>query len=487
MAQKKMTKSQRSDVLNPSKRGDGWVNTLAGLGRKGDKTKASFFGDYEYIQDTELTRMWMGEGLGKKIVSVVADDMTRAWITIDGDPENKIMKELSRINAKQVINKAVKWARLYRGAVVVIGYNDGQPLDQPVNWARVKGIDWIKEYPGPRIVNVQADLVTDPASPYFEDFSYFKVFRTDGQIINAHRSRCLVFKGEPVPHLLHGINFYYLYWGMSALQSVLQQIKDIQCISQGVSNLMLEVVVGKYKLSNLAQMLSGNNTEAIYNRMEIINASKSIINGVLLGEGEEYTRDQVNMTGIPDVMDRFMMLLSATSDIPMTRLFGRSPAGMNATGESDLRMYYDNVSSQQESKLLNPIEELVKRINTYVKVSGTPTVKFNSIWQPTQSETVKMRLDQSTIDKTYVEIGVLDAEEVRTSRFKNGYNIETTIMDDDELASSNESKVPGENTKEKDLPDEGQSANIAKKGEKVAASGKSKESINIVKENKNKV
>ena len=464
-------------------RGDGWVNILAGLGGKGDKTKATDFGSFEYIQDTELTRMWMGEGLGKKIVSVVADDMTRAWITIDGDPENKIMKELSRINAKQVINKAVKWARLYRGSVVVIGYNDGQPLDQPVNWARVKGIDWIKEYPGPRVVNVQADLVTDPTSPYFEDFIYFKVYRTDGQIINAHRSRCLVFKGEPVPHLLHGVNFYYLYWGSSVLQSVLQQIKDLGSTTQGVANLMYEVVIGKYKLSNLAEILSSNNTEAIYNRMEIINASKSIINGVLLGEGEEYSRDVVNLAGIPETMDRFMMLLSATSDIPMTRLFGRSPAGMNSTGESDVRNYYDMVASKQEVMLLNSLEQLVKGINTYIKVGGEPTVKFNSIWQPTQQETVTMRKTQADTDKTYVDMGVLDAEEVRTSRFKAGYNIETTLMDDSELASFNDSKVPGTNTAEKDLPSEGQSANI-KKSEKQAASGKAMETPVVTKKGK---
>ena len=460
MAKSKSVRADRTMILN---RKDGWNNTFAGLGKKGDKTKATYFGNFDYIQDSELTNMWMGEGLGKKIVSCVADDMTRAWIKIEGDTNNKIQTELSRLNTKQTVNRAVKWARLYRGSIIVVGYNDGGKLEDPLNPARIRGIDWVKDYAAPRIQNVQSDLVTDPTSPYFEDFSYFKVFKTDGSTMQVHRSRCLVFKGEPVPHLLHGVNFYYLYWGMSVLQSILQQVKDIGAISQGVSNLMYEVVIGKYKLSNLAEILSSNNTEAIYNRMEIINASKSLINGVLLGEGEEYTRDTVNLTGIPDTMDRFMMLLSAVSEIPMTRLFGRSPAGMNATGESDLRNYYDMVSSKQENMLLNPLQQLVDGVNTYAKVSGTPTIKFESIWQPTQSEIVKMRMDQSTTDKTYVEMGVLDPDEVRKSRFEGGYNIETTLMSEDEIALVNKSEVPGENTKESDIKEEGQTGNVQKK------------------------
>ena len=79
---------------------DGWVNMLAGLSRASDKTTRTYFGAFEILDDEELTRMWMGEGIGKKIVSSVADDMTRKWFTVSEDSDNMISKELVRLHAK---------------------------------------------------------------------------------------------------------------------------------------------------------------------------------------------------------------------------------------------------------------------------------------------------------------------------------------------------------------------------------------------------
>ena len=49
-----------------------------------------------------------------------------------------------------------------------------------------------------------------------------------------------------------------------------------------------------------------------------------------------------------------MMDISGACEIPVTKLFGRSPAGMNATGESDLSNYYEMIARRQES-ILRPI------------------------------------------------------------------------------------------------------------------------------------
>lgn len=43
----------------------------------------------------------------------------------------------------------------------------------------------------------------------------------------------------------------------------------------------------------------------------------------------------------------------------MTKLFGRAPAGMNATGESDLQNYYDYVDTLRESVLAPILRRLL--------------------------------------------------------------------------------------------------------------------------------
>lgn len=411
---------------------DGWKNIIAGLGKRfTDKTRHTQIGDYEMLIDENLTALWLGEGLGKKIVSSVADDMTRNWIEIQNDEKDEIQKELTRIEAETKVNEALKWMRLYRGSLIIVGVNDGRELDQPLGTTFDK-IEWLKVYAAPRVKIDQTHIVTDPESPYFEDVEIFPVQKLNGDIMNVHHSRCIVFKGDPTPNT-HGqeIDFQNLYWGTSILQSIWERLKNLGAVEQGIANLMMEVIIGKYKLSGLADILAANNVEAVYNRMEIINSSKSVINGVLLGENEDYVRDSANLSGIPDTMDRFMIMVSAVSEIPVTRLFGRSPAGENATGDADLRTYYDMVQSKQKTTLMPPLQLLVNMINKYTETAkeGDAVIEFNPVWVPTQKEMIEMRDKQSQTDERYVNMGVLDAEEIRTSRFENGYSFETELQE----------------------------------------------------------
>jgi phage-related protein (TIGR01555 family) len=408
---------------------DGWVNTFKGLSGKSDVTANTYFGKFEVLDDNMLTNLWMGDGYAKKVISAPADDMTRNWMDIEGDTNEAIKKEQMRLNAKTHFNMALKWQRLYRGCIIALGVKDGTELNQPINFKKIKGIDWIEVYPVPRIMNSSADIVKDEKSDYFGDFETFKVQKIWGGELEIHRTKCLVFKGEPAPTTIQGVGFEYLYWGISVLQSVWTQLKNYGALDQGLINLMLEAVVGIFKLDNLAQLLAENNTQKIYDRIEIINMSKSIINAVLLGANEEFDRNVVNFAGIPDMIDRYMMNLSAVTEIPVTRLFGRSPAGQNATGESDLMNYYDMIKAKQEVQLFPPLQYFTEIVNAYTAKASPESilVKLNPIWQPNPMDELKMRKDQAEIDKIYWDIGTYDEDEIRTNRFEGGYSFQTDI------------------------------------------------------------
>lgn len=429
-----LTPLEKAMALNKQ---DGWINTLAGLGKRADKIRRSSFSDTGVLTDEQLTNLWTGEGLGKKIVAAIADDMTRNWITIGGDPSKKILKELDRLDAQSTFNLAIKWARLYRGSLILVGAEDGRELTKALG-ENIKTISWLKVYPAPRVKISQENIIIDPKSEYFEDVEMFPIQRMDGTEFKAHRTRCILFKGEPVPHTgSSSISFDQRYWGLSILNSIWSRLQNYSSIEQGIANLMLEVNIGKFKLSNLAEMISENNSDALYNRMETINASKSILNAVLIGDTEDYMRDSANLTGIPETLDRFMMNLSAVCEIPVTRLFGRSPAGQNSTGESDLRNYYDKVQASQNNQLLKPLQDLVMLINKYLKVDTNEedaqelTVEFNSVWEPTQEELVDMRKKQSETDKVYLDSGALDPDEIRTMRFAGGYSFDMNLPEED--------------------------------------------------------
>jgi phage-related protein (TIGR01555 family) len=404
---------------------DGWVNLLAGLGKRSDKTKHNDWGGYVLFDDSTLSNLYDGDGLASKIVDVVPDDMTRNGWKIKNDDE-VIKKEMSRLGVRTAINKALKYARLYRGALIVIITKNGK-LENPLNQTSGE-IKSLRVYSAARIPLISTDIVDDPNSKYFEEIEVFPIYKRDGNIMKVHNSRCLIFKGE-VSSDCQELDIKYRYWGLSTLQKIWQRLANYSAIERGISNLMLEFSVGKYKLSNLAQILSQGKSgvDMCYNRMEIINASKSIINAVLLGENEDYSRDTVSLNGIGDVVDRGMMNLSSVCGIPVTKLFGRSPAGMNATGESDIRNYYDDVSSKQEIILLPELQKIVNLVAGYVypqirqTEEGEPIeeyeVELNPLWEPTEKELAEIGKIEAETDNLNIMNQIYDSEEARKMRF----------------------------------------------------------------------
>lgn len=395
---------------------DGWKNVLMGLGGKMDKTKYNKIGNPIIFSDQELTDMYM-DGFAKKVISTPAKDMTRKWITPIGKNPEKVLFGLFNLDAESKIKESIEWMRLYGGSVLLIGAMDGRDFSTPLNINNIKSIDWLYPVERSRIYLQQSDFDDDPMSKNFGRVEIYTMYVTPSyKEIKVHRSRVLEFFGEPAPSDLESRDQNVEYWGMSIIQFIWDQLSALGTSEQGVVNLLYEFVIGKYKLKGLEEKLSSGNENLIIQRAEIIQMFKSILNAVLLDIDEDYIRDSANVGGLADLLDRIMMFLSSVACIPVTRLFGRSPAGMNATGESDLKNYYDDIASQQHSKLRKPIQRL---IDLYCLSEGLEnhTFDFNSLYEMTEKEKAEIRKINGETDNIYIMNSVISNEEVRKIRF----------------------------------------------------------------------
>ena len=82
--------------------------------------------------------------------------------------------------------------------------------------------------------------------------------------------------------------------------------------------------------------------------------------GLQLMSSEDFLETHsYSFAGLSDVYESFMMDMAGAAEIPATKLFGRSPQGLNATGEADLRNYYDMIAQMQERMLRPALEKLL--------------------------------------------------------------------------------------------------------------------------------
>jgi phage-related protein (TIGR01555 family) len=202
-------------------------------------------------------------------------------------------------------------------------------------------------------------------------------------------------------------------------------IFDYRTAFGNTAGILGEFVVGKYKFADLDDILASGNEKKLQSRMAGIEMSKSLINAVMLGTDEEYSRDSASVSGLSDLLDRFMMTVAAATGYPVTKLFGRSASGLNATGEGDQKAYYDMLRAEMVD--LQP--EIQYLIDIFVAYLGLPegdyTFKFGNLYQPTAHEEadlerVKAETLRTSMDAAQRAIadGVLAPEQVYNLYYK---------------------------------------------------------------------
>jgi phage-related protein (TIGR01555 family) len=304
-------------------------------------------------------------------------------------------------------------------------------MDKPLVPKRIRSFEKLKIIDRTEIEFSQIQFQLDPSLPRYGLPVYYPVKFDTGSGVEeeklVHYTRILEIHSDTLPRKAAAtLSADNRYWGISVLQRAEERLKTLGSSLGSIDQLLDEMSVGKYKIKDLAMLLSAPEGKAsIQRRVEFMDLTRSAFRSQYLDSEEEYSRDSVSFQGIPEVLYIIFMLLSADTGYPITRLFGVSPGGMNATGESDMRNYYDTVRSLQSTELkpillyiLHIISEWKKIPELYIKFLPLETMN-----EKEQAELDKMTADKDKIEadtyKVYVDMGALEPYEVRFLKFGN--------------------------------------------------------------------
>lgn len=429
-------------------RKDGWSNLFSGLGTKADKRKATHNTPDIIIDDVELESIYADDGLGAKIVDLLPDDMLRQGWKYKFQNEKEGMEDISKqyddvfesVQAHEKISQAFKWARLYGGAILVIGAYDGQDLSEPLNVNKIRSFEMLRVIARPNIQFGTLQFQTDPSKPRFGEVEYYPVeFRVGNtlQIANVHWSRVIEFHGIKIPNTGKSVILNeYRYWGLPVLQRVKERLGDLGASFGSLSTLMQELTVGKYKFKDLADVLSQpDGSKLMQSRIQTMDLMKSVFHSVLMDAEDDYVRETLSFSGVSDVLYQFFTVISACTGYPMTRLFGVSPAGLNSTGDSDTYSYYDMVRSRQQLELKPVLRRLVSIIAEW-QGWEEPEIEFNPLEQMTEKEQAELEEKKANTERTkaetyqkYIDMGIMEPYMVEELEF--GDTLKNIAVPDD--------------------------------------------------------
>ena len=391
---------------------DGLQNVVANLGTDRDKAAGSIYVQ-TVMDDQLLMNAYRGSWLARKIVDIPAFDACRSWRAWQAEAEQiqLIEAEEKRLDIKRKVMAAKIAARLFGGAALLIG--TGEPdTAKPLNPERVRegGLRYVTLLQRRHLSPFP--LETNPASEYFD---MPRAWRLGSIMANGgleiHPSRLVMFRGNELPD--RALAYHHVGWGDPVLQGVLEAVRNMDATAANVASLVFEAKVDTVGVPDFMARLSDPSFEAqIIKRFALAERGKGINGTLIHDKDEDIGQKQASFSALPDVMDRFMQIASGAADIPMTRLLGQAPAGMNATGDSDMRNYYDRVAAMQSLELEPAMGILDECLIRSALGSRPEEVHFNwsSLWQISETERATIGKTQADTIKTLVDTGLIPEE-----------------------------------------------------------------------------
>jgi len=251
-----------------------------------------------------------------------------------------VERKANQIKYLDVFGQSVKTAKGQGGALLYLDFGNIEDLTQPLD---LKNVD-CRKFKGFRLVEpintagIQVDTVNVASPSYMKPSLWYVV-----GLGAVHESRLLYFAFNEPPKMLKPMVMYY---GTPLTNLIKQNVANANLVSQGVAELMgrFRRVVLKTNRSNW----TGNNASMFRSRLEAMAECEDNFRVWAIDSEEEIIQIQTTLAGLAENEAFSYQIISANTNVPFTLLMGKSADGMNATGEGDMKNFFEGVGNDQQ-------------------------------------------------------------------------------------------------------------------------------------------
>jgi len=374
---------------------DSFVNFAANLGIGTDNLMSGSTYGFNPITRNRVMLEWIHRGswLGGLAVDIVADDMVRAGVELKGEIQpgdiETIEECVTSLKVWEGVGNVVRWSRLYGGALGVI-LIDGQDSSTPlrintIRKGQFRGLQvldrWMVE---PTLNDLVTELGPDMGLPKF----YRVTPNAPGLARQTiHHSRCIRLEGI---HLPYWQRIMENLWGISVLERLYDRMVAFDSATTGAAQLVYKAHLRTLKIKDLRTVIAGGDA-AMNGLLSYVNMMRRYqgIEGInMIDADDDFQTDTHGaFSGLSDALQQFGQQISGALQIPLTRLFGQSPAGFSS-GDTDMQNYYDGILSAQTRDLKIPMTRIYRcaAASEGIELPEGFAVKFKSLWQLTDDQ-----------------------------------------------------------------------------------------------------
>lgn len=409
---------------------DSWYNPNTGVGGTGDKSSGFIFNPHAHLgwqHTTVLAAIYEADALAATAVDAVVDDAYQRGWSVAGSMEPQQAEATidwcDKLQVRQRLMSARKWSRLYGRGAVYIGSDDSEDQSMPLRFGG--SVHFLQSYEKDELQPTR--YYEHPLQPKFGEPSHYRLTpimsggSARGYGYEIHESRFVVFDGVETTKTQRVQNNGC---GSSVLIRPMDALRQLNGAYALALSLLADANQNIYKMKDFAALLLAGKEELIQKRIAIIDRFRSSVNALLVdADTEDFVRSQLALAGLDSLLTKYEQRAATAYRMPVTVLFGTSPAGMNATGESDLRNWHKQVQSEQNDEQKPALEKVLRVIfnarngPTAGIEPATWKIEFPSLWEPTEAESANIESVQAQTDQIYVDMQVIKPHHVAKARF----------------------------------------------------------------------
>lgn len=402
---------------------DSYANFMqrVGFGANNTLSRSEYVFNDLTNNNRQLEAQYRGSWIVGALVDSIADDMCREGITLRSnqaaDKLDKIYAAYTNLRIWESLADTIRWARLYGGAIAVMqieGHDLATPLDpNTISKGQFKGLAvydrWQLQPDQNNLIQSGYDIGLPAYYRIITSQDYYNTGNKDAILagsINVHHSRVIRQIGIQLP-FFQAIT--QQMWGASIIERLNDRLVSFDNATMNAANLVDKARTNVIRVNRLREVISGGGkpAENLMNSFETMRYWQSNAGLTIIDKEDEYEAITYNFSGLTDIITQFAQQLSGAGRTPLVRLLGQAPAGLNSSGESDWRNYYDHIKSEQESNLRPGIAKLnpVIYASTYgEQMPEDLEFDFAPLWQMSS-------VDKANIGKTTTEsiLGALDS------------------------------------------------------------------------------
>lgn len=362
----------------------------------------------------------------RKMVSTIAEEMVRKWVELkstgDDDKTDKIavlIEAMDKHKLRDRFRAAMEQDGFFgRGQIYIevktpsgtVAGDDPAELETPLflDPAKIKpgslvafrNVEPFWTYPG--VYNSSEPLKAD----FYKPSQWFVMGKT------VHASRLMMFVSREVPDMLKPA---YSFGGLSLTQVAEPYVNNWLRTRNSVGDLVHSFSLSILK-TNMAATLSGSVDTSLFARADLFNQTRDN-RGLMMVDKDMEEVEQINtpLSGLHELQAQAQEHMASISNIPLVKLTGITPSGLNASSDGEIRVFYDFIASQQQAVFRDNLDRALKilQLDAFGEIDDEITFEFVPLHQLNETELAALRKSDADTDAVYVQNGIVDAEEVR--------------------------------------------------------------------------